>query len=43
VDKMKKTARAVVIGGGVVGVTLWKGFQRRHAQGMTLQHQAAAK
>jgi glycine/D-amino acid oxidase-like deaminating enzyme len=40
---MKKTARAVVIGGGVVGVTLWKGFQRRHARGMMLQHQAAAK
>jgi predicted dienelactone hydrolase len=28
---------------GGEGVTLWKGFQRRHARGMTLQHQAAAK
>jgi predicted dienelactone hydrolase len=28
---------------GGEGVTLWKGFQRRHAQGMTLQHQEAAK
>ena len=28
---------------GGEGVTLWKGFQRRHAQGMMLQHQAAAK
>ena len=27
---------------GGEGVTLWKGFQRRHAQGMMLQHQAAA-
>jgi predicted dienelactone hydrolase len=26
-------------GGG--GVTLWKGFQRRHARGMTLQHRKA--
>jgi predicted dienelactone hydrolase len=25
------------------GVTLWKGFQRRHAEGLTLQHGAAAK
>lgn len=27
---------------GGPGVTLWKGFQRRHARGMTLQRQAAA-
>lgn len=28
---------------GGEGVTLWKGFQRRHAQGMTLQRREAAK
>ena len=28
---------------GGEGVTLWKGFQRRHARGMTLQHQDAGK
>jgi predicted dienelactone hydrolase len=28
---------------GGEGVTLWKGFQRRHAEGLTLQHGAAAK
>jgi hypothetical protein len=28
---------------GGESVTLWKGFQRRHAQGMTLQHRKAAK
>jgi predicted dienelactone hydrolase len=28
---------------GGAGVTLWKGFQRRHARGMTLQHMEAAK
>ena len=28
---------------GGAGVTLWKGFQRRHAQGMVLQHLAAGK
>lgn len=28
---------------GGAGVTLWKGFQRRHAKGMMLQHQEAAK
>ncbi|OYY70105.1 MAG: hypothetical protein B7Y44_03795 [Sphingomonadales bacterium 28-55-16] len=28
---------------GGAGVTLWKGFQRRHAKGMMLQHQSAAK
>ncbi len=27
---------------GGEGVTLWKGFQRRHARGMELQHQRAA-
>ena len=25
------------------GVTLWKGFQRRHAQGLTLRHAAAGR
>ena len=25
------------------GITLWKGFQRRHAQGMTLRHTAAGR
>ena len=28
---------------GGEGVTLWKGFQRRHAEGLSLQHAAAAK
>ena len=28
---------------GGAGVTLWKGFQRRHAKGMMLQHMEAAK
>lgn len=28
---------------GGEGVTLWKGFQRRHARGMTMQHMEAAK
>ena len=28
---------------GGAGVTLWKGFQRRHAKGMMLQHLEAAK
>jgi hypothetical protein len=26
---------------GGEGVTLWKGFQRRHAEGLTLQHRKA--
>ncbi len=28
---------------GGKGITLWKGFQRRHAQGMTLRHAAAGQ
>ena len=28
---------------GGEGVTLWRGFQRRHARGMTLQHRKAAE
>jgi hypothetical protein len=28
---------------GGAGVTLWKGFQRRHAKGMMFQHMEAAK
>ena len=28
---------------GGEGITLWKGFQRRHAQGLTLRHAAAGR